>query len=74
MNAQSSFWVGLEPVVARWLLAGRIRGRSWLVRAWWGLYPAVILAVRGSPALAEKSIRAVQAACWYSWRMPPRRW
>ena len=25
-------------------------------------------------ALAENSIYARQAACWYSWRIPPRRW
>jgi D-arabinono-1,4-lactone oxidase len=26
------------------------------------------------PALAENLIRALQAACSYSWRIPPRRW
>jgi hypothetical protein len=31
MNAQSSFCGGLESVAAHWLLAGRIRGRSWFV-------------------------------------------
>jgi hypothetical protein len=46
MNAQSSFRGDLEPMAARWLLAGRIRGRSWFVSCLTGLRFTMIVVGR----------------------------
>jgi hypothetical protein len=37
-------------------------------------YKFIVSGVRdGGAAVAENTIRAAHAACWYSWRVPPRR-
>jgi len=49
------------------------RHRSGRPRVFAAEVVAGVKAMACEPALAENLVRAGHAACWYSWRMPPRR-